>query len=108
MNTRTDARIIVMLAVSGGREEKVPADPIDIADLRGMFCVHPRRSEARQAATVMCNWVVSHIPSGRAVGYGYTKEGAIREAEEAIKRIGRRAFRSLAIRHTLSFKRRAA
>lgn len=99
--------VLVKLAISGGAYEEVDAKQIDIGRIRGVLCVHPRRPEAQHAATVMQNWVVTHIPSGRAVAYGYTMQGAIDEARRAILRIGHMEFRRLTLVHTVTAKRKA-
>jgi hypothetical protein len=87
--------VTVGLAV-GDALEQVRAERCAAAGLSGILCVHPRRAEPRQAATILCGWTVTHIASGYAVAQGYTKQDAIREAAARIRRVGRAKFLRLA------------
>ena len=86
----------IRLAISSGGFEEAQAEPCAAGGLSGIHCVHRRRTEAQQAASVGMNWTVTHIASGYAVSHGYTKEDAIREADLRIKRTGKRRFLRLA------------
>lgn len=101
------APIVASIALSDGSTAKVAAEPVDIARLNGMFVVHERLPEPRQATGVFHGWVVTHTPSGYAVAYGYSRDDAVREAERRVNHIGRAAFLRLALKATLGAKKAA-